>query len=111
MTRRGPRNSPDRQAKRFRPVLNNKSGQSSQDLLNPFERLGAQTTNAKEWAVERKAEFARVERGEYAGSVVLLPLGAAVRYVVRYGWKIFPARMEEDEEGNGKKYSWMSAEH
>jgi putative DNA primase/helicase len=33
-------------------------------------------------------------------------LDAALGYVSKYGWKIFPARME-----GGKKYSWLSAEH
>jgi hypothetical protein len=31
---------------------------------------------------------------------------AALDLIERYGWKIFPARME-----NGKKFSWMCAEH
>jgi hypothetical protein len=32
-------------------------------------------------------------------------LTAAISYVEKYGWKVFPARME-----SGKKYSWLSAQ-
>jgi hypothetical protein len=33
-------------------------------------------------------------------------LDAALGYVTRFGWKVFPARID----ANGKKYSWLSAE-
>jgi hypothetical protein len=33
-------------------------------------------------------------------------LEAAIGYVEKFGWKVFPARME-----GGKKYSWLSAEY
>jgi bifunctional DNA primase/polymerase-like protein len=59
----------------------------------------------QEAEAERKAEFEKVERGEHVDNVILFPLGAALRYAKRYGWKVFPADVKEKKGCLSREYA------